>query len=142
MQRFIINKINKEKKIVSISTIYRSSKLSSRFSLKDKTNIEHMHNVVYHAKCSNKKCHSHYGGQTKCRIKKRVLQHRNTDRNSHLFKHAENTKHKRVDIDDFKILGKGYSSDFKRKISEALFIKKHTPDLNIQKDSYKLSLFN
>ena len=138
----INKKVNKDRRRISISTVYNSMKLSSKFILKDKTKFEHMHNVVYHARCPNKKCNSHYGGQTKCRIEKRAIQHRSTDRNSHLFKHAEVTKHKRVNLHDFKILGKGYASDFKRKISESLFIKQLSPDLNIQKDSYKLSLFN
>ena len=41
---------------------------------------------------------------------------------------------------DFEILGSG--SNIKRKISEALFIKKLKPDLNVQKESLKLSLYN
>ena len=42
-------------------------------------------------------------------------------------------------LDDFKILGSGYSSDFKRKISEALYIKELRPELSIQKDSYSFN---
>ena len=33
-------------------------------------------------------------------------------------------------------------SDFKRKISESLFIKQLKPDLNKQKDAFKLKLYN
>ena len=33
-------------------------------------------------------------------------------------------------------------SDFKRKISESLFIKQLKPDLNKQKDAFKLTLYN
>ena len=144
LQKYIKNTVNKEKKKkkISVNTVYKSMKLSSRFNIKDKTKYEHTHNVVYHAKCPNKKCTSHYGGQTKCRIGKRTSQHRSTDKNSHILKHTKETKHKQVNICDFKILGKGYKSDFKRRISESLFIKKLKPDLNVQKDSYKLSLFN
>ena len=90
----INKKVNKDRRRISITTVYHSMKLSSKFILKDKTKFVHMHNVVYNAKCPNKKCNSHYGGQTKCRIEKRAIQHRSTDRNSHLFKHAEVTKHK------------------------------------------------
>ena len=71
-----------------------------------------------------------------------MAQHHGNDKNSHLHKHAQQTKHKRVDIHDFKIIGKGYRSNFARKISESFYIKKLKPDLNVQKDSYKLSLFN
>ena len=45
-------------------------------------------------------------------------------------------------MDDFEIVGSGYSSNFKRKISESLFIKKLKPDLNVQKESLRLSLYN
>ena len=31
--------------------------------------------VPYHGKCHDKSCNSHYGGQTKCRLEKRVIQH-------------------------------------------------------------------
>ena len=41
-----------------------------------------------------------------------------------------------------KILGRRYKSDFKRRISESLFIKKLKPDLNKQKDAFKLKLYN
>ena len=40
------------------------------------------------------------------------------------------------------IIGSGYRTNFKRVISEALFIKELKPDLNVQKDAYKLKLFN
>ena len=43
---------------------------------------------------------------------------------------------------DFEIIGKGFKSNFKRQISEALHIKEKAPDLNIQKDAYRLSLYN
>ena len=39
-------------------------------------------------------------------------------------------------------LGQRYKTNFRRKISEALFIKETKPDLNVQKESYKLLLFN
>ena len=41
-----------------------------------------------------------------------------------------------------KIIGKGYRTNFKRFISEALFIKELKPDLNVQKEAYKVKLFN
>ena len=142
MKKYIKNTVNKGSKTVNVCATYRTRKLSSKFNTKDKTKFEHTHNVVYYAKCPNHRCKSDYGGQTKCRLGKRVSQHRATDRNSHILKHSMRTKHKRVDISDFKVLGKGYKSDFKRRISESLFIKKLKPDLNVHKDSYKLTLFN
>ena len=142
VSQYISNSINKEKNLVSIQTTYRAKRLGSNFNIKDRIAFENQHNVVYHAKCPNRRCKSHYNGQTKCRIGKRTGQHRETDKQSHLYRHATGTRHRKVDIRSFKIVGKGYRSDFARKISESLFIKKLKPDLNIQKDSYKLLLFN
>jgi hypothetical protein len=61
---------------------------------------------------------------------------------SHVKIHKEKTKHKKVNENDFKVLGQRYRTDFRRKISEALFIKTLKPDLNVKKESYKLALFN
>ena len=43
---------------------------------------------------------------------------------------------------NFEIIGEGFKSNFKRQISEALHIKEKAPDLNIQKEAYRLSLYN
>ena len=75
---------------------FNAKKLGSKFPVKDKTKSEHIHNVVYHAKCPNKKCTSHYTGQTQCRLGKRAIQHNKTDEQSHLLKHAKQTRHRRV----------------------------------------------
>ena len=90
----------------------------------------------------NKKCSSQYTGETNCRLQKRVIQHNKKDEKSHILIHSKKTKHRRVWMKDFKILGNGYSSKYKRKISEALFIKRLKPDLNIQKEALKLYLYN
>ena len=44
-------------------------------------------------------------------------------------------------LDNFEIIAKGFKSNFKRQISEALHIKEKA-DLNIQKDAYRLSLYS
>ena len=134
--------VNTVTKRVSVNTMYNSRKLSTRFKIKHKTKLEHMHNVVYYVPCPNKKCKSDYIGETKRCQGKRTNEHRRKDKKSHVLQHTERTKHKRVSLSDFKILGQGYRSNFRRKISESLFIKRLKPDLNVQKDSYKLSLFN
>ena len=57
----------------------------------------------------------------KCRcIKGEVIEHNSKDINSHLLRHAKEIKDTRVWLDNFKILGGGYISDFKQKISETL----------------------
>ena len=142
MQKYISKAVNKSKNLVSVNTIYKARRLGASFNIKDKIKFEHQHNVVYHSECPNKKCTSQYTGETRCRIEKRIAQHHGKDKNSHLFRHAEKTKHKKVDRHSFKIIGQGYRSNFARKISESLYIKKLKPDLNVQKDSYKQCLFN
>ena len=142
LKNYVSKTVNKKKKIVSIHPVYRSKKLSSNFRIKDDIKFKHQHNIVYHAECPNKKCISKYTGETKCRIEKRADEHHGRDKKSQLHKHAVKTKHKRVNISSFEIIGKGYRSNFARKISESLFIKTLKPDLNVQKDSYKLKLFN
>ena len=132
-------KLNKDTKI---QITYKSHKLSEKFQIKDKTKFEHNHNVTYKVTCANKKCNSSYGGQTKCRIAKRMGEHNGNDKASHVWNHSKKTRHRRVWLNDVVILGKGYTNTFKRRISESLFIKEFKPNLNKQKDAYKLKLFN
>ena len=69
--------------------------------------------------------------------------HNGRDRNSHLFKHSVESRHDTVLKNDFRIIGKGYRNNTRRrKITEALFIKKMKPFLNIQEKFVKLVLFN
>lgn len=130
------------KKKFNIRIVYTPSKLGTRFQVKDKTKLAHQHNVTYHIDCANKKCTSDYIGQTKCRTLKRTIQHNSRDNASHVLQHSKETKHRRVTLDNVTILGRGYRSDFKRRISESLFIKELKPDLNKQNDAYRLKLFN
>ena len=127
---------------VVLRTTYTPYKLGSRFTVKDKTKLVHQHNVTYHINCANKKCKSEYTGQTKRRILVRTMDHNSKDAKSHVLQHSKKTKHRRVFLKDVKILGKGYRTNFRRVISEALFIKEFKPDLNVQKEAYRLKLFN
>ena len=137
-----INKTIPNTNATKIQIIYNTKKLGSKFKIKDQTKKEHQHNVVYHAKCPDPQCNSNYIGQTKCRLLKRVIQHNKQDKNSNLLIHSNDKSHHRLWLDDFEIIGKGFKSNFKRQISEALHIKEKAPDLNIQKDAYRLSLYN
>ena len=142
MRKYVKQAVNTATKRVNLNTMYRSRKLSTRFNIKDKTKMEHMHNIVYYVPCPNKKCKDDYSGETKRWIEVPSDEHRSKDKKSHVLQHTKATKHKRVSLSDFKILGQGYRSSFRRKISESLFIKRLKPTLNVQKDSYKLALFN
>ena len=140
--RKLKQQIEKQSKNLKIRVTYTPTKLGSKFVVKDKTKDEYLHNVTYHVSCGNKKCKSCYVGQTKCRIIKRTLQHNNKDNASHVLIHSKKTKHRKVSMKNVKILGRRYKSDFKRRVSESLFIKQLKPDLNKQKDAFKLKLYN
>ena len=60
-----------------------------------------------------------------------------------MYQHAVNSNHALVTLYDFTILNSGYKhSKFKKKISEALFIKSNRPNFNKQDTSVPLKLFN
>lgn len=119
--------------------LYRSKKLSSFFSLKDRTNKQHRHDVVYRYKCSGNGCSESYIGETKCRLEKRIAQHYGGDKRSHVYQHTMESGHPPASIDDFTILDhtKGY---YRRTISEALHIRELKPTLNKQGQSIPLKL--
>ena len=127
---------------LKIRITYTPSKLGSKFSIKDETKFEHRHNICYHVRCGNKKCKSCYVGQTKRRNGVRNGEHAGRDQKSHVLCHSNETKHRKVSLENVKILGSGYRTLFKRRISEALFIKEFRPDLNVQEEAFKLNLFN
>ena len=72
----------------------------------------------------------------------RTSEHNSKDEKSHVLIHSKKTKHRWVFLQNVQILGRGYRTNFRRKISEALYIKELEPDLNVQKEAYKLKLFN
>ena len=65
------------------------------------------------------------------------------DKESRLLKHALISNHSVIDLKDLKIIDKNYHRNkYKRKISEALYIKQYRPLLNSQEYSVQLKLFN
>ena len=64
--------------------IYKSTKLSTKFPVKDETDFQHKNNVVY--QCPSQGCHENYIGETNRRIAERIQDHNNRDKNSHLLK--------------------------------------------------------
>ena len=121
---------------------YKSTKLSTKFPVKDKTDFQHKNNLVYHSKCPSQRYRENYIGETNRRIVERIQDHNNRDKNSHLLKHAREKGHTHVWENDFKILGNNYQSNIKRKISESLYIRQLKPILNVHEKSIPLHLFN
>ena len=87
--------------------VYNSRKLSSFFSLKDKTDEQHKHNLVYAFQCGE--CDRNYIGETGRRICKRIDEHLTTDKKSHVYKHVAQTGHV-INEEDFSIIGSGYGN--------------------------------
>ena len=78
--------------------------------------------------------------ETGRRLVERIDEHRGRDKNS---QHSVNSNHAFVTLNDFTFLNSGYKhSKFKRKISEALFMKSNRPNLNKQDTPVPLKLFN
>ena len=98
---------------------------------------------MIYSKCPEQTCNEDYLGETGKRIIERSADHSGKDKQSHLLRHALNRNHKTVDLKDFKIIDSSYHNNrFKRKISEALYIKQYKPSLNTQEQSVQLKLFN
>ena len=108
---------------IKLMISYRSTKLSTKFPTKGKTYFQHKHNVVYYGKCPNEGYKDDYVGETKKCIVERIKDRKSKDNSSHLLKHARENGYTHICEKGFQILGNNYQSNFKRKISESLFIK-------------------
>ena len=119
---------------------FKAKRLSSCFNLKDKIAKKHEHNVVYEVKCPD--CDHMYIGECGRRIHERFKDHAGKDKNSHVFKHTLNSGHSEITMNDVKIINKNFKNYYKRKISEAIYIKQRKPFLNIQDKSVPLKLLD
>ena len=123
--------------------VYTATKLGSCFQIKDETALHHRFDLVYEAKCPDSNCNASYVGEVGRRFIRRIHDHAGKDKKSHVLKHSIKRGHNNVDIADFRILAHGFRSNrFKRRISEALFIKQLKPSINSQEKSVPLKLFN
>ena len=121
---------------------YNTQKLASRFHTKDITRKEHRHGLVYKVTCGHDGCGEFYIGETGRRLQERIRDHNARDKSSSLCKHALETGHPPVNIEQFLVLNDGLNNYKKRKLSEALFIKEQKPTLNEQGQSIPLTLLN
>ena len=137
---------SKTSRIRSKQTSHRTSNAASskperNFNVKDKTDGRHLSNFVYRHECKNKKCNHSYIGETSRRRVIRTEEHGGRDKQSWIFKHSSTTKHPRAKDDNFEILATNFPDRRRRKLVEAMFIRDQKPSLNIQKKSYRLTLF-
>ena len=125
-----------------VRIILTGTKLSSHFNIKDDTNKQHKHDLVYF-RCPSTDCTDSYIGETARCLSEGVMDHAGRDTKSHIIRHCLNSNHGTVNIENFKILNMGYNNNtYKRRISEALFLKQYRLSLNVQDNSVPLQLFN
>ena len=84
-----------------------------------------------------------YLGETGRRTSERVLDHAGRDPNSHLFKNSVESGHPVLDMNNYKIIDKGYEKNAtKQKIAEELLLIKMKPTLNEEDNSVELKMLN
>ena len=122
-------------KDIAFGIIWQSRKIKTLFQVKDK--IRHKANVIYKG-TSNTNPEISYIGETKLVAQVRWKQHENPNHDSapskYLTQHIE-------DSFTWEILSSSSVSGYKRKIHEALFIRKFNPVLNRQIEHKSLTLF-
>ena len=74
----------------NIVTIYKSKKLSTKFSVKNNTHKAHKHNVIYKASWSAPEptCNASYIGETAHKLDQRIKEHGGKDNNSCMLRHS------------------------------------------------------
>ena len=77
-----------------------------------------------------------YIGETAKRLSEGVMDLAGRDTKSHIIRRYLNSNHETGNIENVKILNMGYNNiTFKRRTSEALFVKQCDPSLNVQENS-------
>ena len=98
---------------------------------------------MYYSKCPEPNFDKDYLDETGGRRIERAADHYGKDNQSHLLKHALISNHPVVDLKDLKVIDKNHHGNkYKRKISEALYIRQYRPLLNAQEHSVQLKVFN
>ena len=127
---------------IKCRVVQTGTKLSQNFNVKDKVNEKHLSNFIYRHECRNKKCNHSYIGETARRKVLRTEEHSGKDKQSWIYKHSSTTKHPKAKDEHFEVLATNYADRRRRKLAEAMFIRDRKPSLNIQKESYRLKLFD
>ena len=122
---------------------YTGKKISSQFNIKEKTNFEHQHDLIYHVNCPLPTCEENYIGETARHIHECIKDHNGRDHKSHMLKHSIEKHLDNMTEESFKITAKNFKiTKWKRKISESFWIRDLRPSLNAQDKSVPLNLFN
>ena len=122
---------------VNLRIAFKSpAQLGDHFTFKDKVSDPKKQSlVVYHLKCMD--CDADYIGKSERILNERVLEHLK-DKESHVFQHIHNEKH-RMDVENIKILDRA-GNDLRLQYKEMLYIRKFNPSLNRQMNSELFTL--
>ena len=119
---------------VKPNIVFTGTKLSSNFNVKDHVPFTEKHDIIYRSVCATESCNENYVGECARRLHEHVKDYNSRDHSSHLVKHAGETSHLPVDAANFEVIGSGYGNNARRrKIAEALLVKKLNLALNIHK---------
>lgn len=99
---------------------FTGSNLSTHFQIKEKSKVEHNHDVVYLGTCADNNCSDNYAR----RISERIIDDRGRGQNSQLFKHRCIKNHPKTSKTDFKTISSGFKNNHcQQKFAEVLLIK-------------------
>ena len=76
-----------------VRVVLTCTKLSSQFNIKDDTNKQHKHDLVYFSRFPLTDCTDSYIGETARRLSERVMDHAGRDTKSHIVRHGLNSNH-------------------------------------------------
>ena len=128
---------------IASKVVFKGTRLSSKFSTKDRTEKQHCHNLVYQVTCPTVTCRASYIGETGRRLGTRAAEHAGKDTKSNVVQHTLESGHRPVSLTDFRVLARNDSSRvFSRKVLESLYINRFKPSLNVQQASIPLKLFS
>ena len=126
-----------------VALVFTGTKLGAKFNIKDKTSKEHQDDLAHSVVSPDPNCNEEYNGKTGRRLIERVYKHSDKCVTFHIFKYSIETDHPTVTIDGVCVLKTGYcQKKFRKKLSEALFIKQNKLALNKREESDRLKLFN
>ena len=94
---------------IATKIAYLGNKLITCFRVKDATEFKHNHDI-YQGRCLEIGCNDHYLGETGFRISERILDHAERDQNPYLFKHSIESGDPVLDMNNYKIIEKGYKT--------------------------------
>ena len=118
-------------KDLNIKLVFSTFKIKTFFSFKDPIPTALKSFVVYEFTCAG--CNSRYIGETSRHFSTRINEHTLTDRNSHVFKHLNNSTNckNHYTPNCFKILDSAKTT-YTLKLKEAIHSQNRKPELNTQ----------